>query len=732
MNVVSRLVLLGFWGVSGLGACSDGQAGGGGPDCPPGLSRCGDACTPAGSCGAPDGGAAADLASPGQDDQGAPPDAQGDQGGQGSPQDMGLGAAEPGLNVLAGQPGGAGRADGTGTEARFKGPEGVALDGAGNLYVADTGNKALRKISLATGAVSTVLTIQGQATSLAVDAAGTIYFPDSGFYSGVLQVAPGSSTASVLAGPSGQGGADGPGAMASFRLPQGVALDGLGNLYVADTQNHTIRKIVTATGVVSTLAGTALAAGSADGKGAAARFQAPGGVAADAAGNVYVADTGSCTIRKIVAATADVTTVAGTAGMCAQTNGTGAAARFNRPGGLALDGAGNLYVADTFNCGVRKIVLATGAVTTLTGGTGCESSIVNAKTLWYPRTLAWAPGGILYVADGGNHAIRRVDAATGAITALAGLPDVPGLLDEAGPAARFNRPAALAADGAGNVFALDTVESRVRRIAVPTRAVTTLAGGGTGGADGVGKAAGFNGPLGLSIDDAGNLYVADTRSHTVRKIVIATGAVTTVAGKVNSLGNRDGTGTAALFNAPRSLVWDAGNLYVGDGDSGGSQIRKVVVESGVVTTVAGTSGIIASSIVADGRGSLYMTDFNKSTLRKLVLATGTLTTVAGSAGAFGYADGTGAAARFGSVQGLALDRAGDHLYAADASNHVVRKIVLATGQVSTVLGVAAQAGIRTGALPGGLNYPFGIAVLPNQALVVSSFEENTLLVAGGS
>jgi sugar lactone lactonase YvrE len=236
------------------------------------------------------------------------------------------------LSLIAGGLGGAGNADDTGGAARCNRPTGAVADGAGNLYLSDTGNHTLRKVVAATGVVTT------------------------------------------LAGSAGIAGfSDGIGSAARFHSPSGLALDGAGNLYLSDTGNDTIRKVVLATGAVTTLAGTAGTYGSADGTGAAARFSGPEQIALDAAGNLYVADSSNSTIRKVVISTGEVTTLAGTAGLSVSTDGTGAAAHFIRPWGVAVDGAGNLYVADGST--IRKVVLATGGVTTLAGVANQGSNI---------------------------------------------------------------------------------------------------------------------------------------------------------------------------------------------------------------------------------------------------------------------------------------------------------------------------------------------------------------------
>jgi streptogramin lyase len=242
----------------------------------------------------------------------------------------------------------------------------VAVDAAGNVYVADTNNYTIRKIS-----------------------------PD-GFVT-------------TLAGTAGSpGSADGSGAAVSFNFPAGVAVDAAGNVYVADTDNHTIRKITSA-GVVTTLAGTALSQGSADGIGAAARFDYPQGVAVDA-GNVYVADRDNYTIRKITSAGV-VTTLAGTAGNQGPTDGTGAAARFDYPHGVAVDAAGNVYVADTDNHAIRKISPA-GVVTTLAGAASNRGSADGpGATAGFnsPYGVAVDAAGNVYVADTSNHLIRKIN-----------------------------------------------------------------------------------------------------------------------------------------------------------------------------------------------------------------------------------------------------------------------------------------------------------------------------------
>ena len=334
----------------------------------------------------------------------------------------------------------------------------------------------------------------------------------------VTLVASAPLTVSTLAGQAGTSGtADGTGSAARFSAPADVAVDSAGTLYVADTANHTIRKI-TPIGVVTTLAGLAGGPGSADGGGSAAQFRHPSGLTVDGAGNTFVADTDNDTIRKITPAGV-VTTLAGLAGASGSADGAGSAARFSGPSGLAVDSAGNLYVADTLNHTIR-MVTAAGAVSALAGTAGASGSadgIGAAASFYGPQGLAIDGSGNLYVADTNNQTIRKVVIATRAVTTVAGQTGVSGATDGARAQGRFNDPSGVAVDSGGSLFVADTDNHAIREIA-PNGAVSTIAGmAGVGGtADGMGSAARFNFPTGIAVDGAGNVYVADTDNDIVR------------------------------------------------------------------------------------------------------------------------------------------------------------------------------------------------------------------------
>jgi hypothetical protein len=327
-----------------------------------------------------------------------------------------------------------------------------------------------------------------------------------------LGMSPASAIVSTLAGSTTSGSADGTGAVARFHDPCGITTDGT-NLYVMDEGNNDIRKVVIATGVVTTLAGSTTN-GHADGTGIAASFNDPWGITTDGT-NLYVADDGNNEIRRIVIATGAVTTLAGSTTR-GNADGTGAAASFNQPSGITTDGT-NLYVAEMGNNEIRKIVIATGAVTTLAGSTTA------------------------------GHA------------------------DDTGTAASFSGPADITTDGT-NLYVVEYQNNEIRKIVIATGAVTTLAGSTTAGhADGTGAAASFSGPTGITTDGT-NLYVAECSNGEIRCIVIATGAVTTLAGSTTA-GSVDGTGAAARFNEPYDITTDGTKLYVAD--NGNNEIREI-------------------------------------------------------------------------------------------------------------------------------------------------------------
>jgi hypothetical protein len=324
------------------------------------------------------------------------------------------------------------------------------------------------------------------------------------------------------------GAQDGSGPAAQFSYPSGVAVDSARNLYIADFNNDTIRK-VTPTGVVSTPYGSAGVIGSTDATGTHATFNTPNAVAIDAAGNLYVADSGNSTIRKITPAGV-VSTLAGRAGFTGtRDDPNGLLARFNQPQGIAVDHAGNVYVADTFNYTIRKIT-PSGSVSTLAGTAGMNGfadGLGTAAMFAGPFSLAADSQGNVYVADLYNYAVRKI-APDGTVTTPYGQPGMPGRTDGLGTMALFNAPMGIAVDAADNVYVCDsqippTIDSQssgnntLRRI-TSAGVVSTIAGtpGVTGSSDGMGAGAQFYSLQAVTIDSVGVVYFADTFNQTVR------------------------------------------------------------------------------------------------------------------------------------------------------------------------------------------------------------------------
>jgi sugar lactone lactonase YvrE len=516
------------------------------------------------------------------------------------------------VSTWAGMAGVSGSGDATGTNAQFNLPQGITVSSVSNVYVADYGNHTIRKITpgrvvrTLAGAAGSSGSTDGsgsnarfyQPQGVAVDAGGFVYVADTA--NGTIRKITPAGGVSTLAGTAGNyGSGDGSGTNVQFYQPESVAVDASGNVYVADYFNHTIRK-VTAAGMVSTLAGSPGSFGSVDGAGSDARFWGPEGVAVDSAGRVFVADTGNGTIRKILPSgvTVAVTTLAGSASS-GSVDATGSDGRFYWPGGVAVKGTGEIYVADTENATIRKLTTA-GLASTLAGSAGSygtNNGSGTAARFYGPQGIALDGAGNIYVADAANSTIRMVTSG-GVVSTLAGTAGLPGSLDGTNVNAQFYQPQAVAVDGSGTVYVADTWNHTIRKI-TPSGVVSTVAGlaGNYGATDGTNNKARFYWPAGIAVDGLGNLYVSDYFNHTIR-LITPSGpdwVVTTVAGMPGAWGSADGTNGGARFYRPQGIAADsAGNLYVVD--SGNETIRKIVASgtNWVVSTVAGLPGTSGS------------------------------------------------------------------------------------------------------------------------------------------
>ena len=635
---------------------------------------------------------------------------------------------------------------GDGGPARAAGldaPLGVVVDGSGNLYIADSSNHRVRRVDPA-GRITTVAGtgVQGYggdggpATSaqlaapvaVAVDGSGNLYIADS-LNRRVRRVdTAGTITTVAGTGIQGYGGDDGAATAAQLRSPRGVAVDGSGNLYIADSYDHRVRRVDPA-GTITTVAGTGVRGYSGDsGAATAAQLAAPDAVTVDSVGNLYIADIGNHRVRH-VDLSGTITTVAGNGSRgFAGDGGAATAAQIDRPSGVAVDGSGNLYIADTENYRVRRVDPA-GTITTVAGsgqwGYGGDGGPATAAQLAFPRDVAVDATGSLYIADLGNRRVRKVDQ-SGRIATVAGSGN--GRYGGDGGqsvSARLREPLAVAVDTAGNLYIADSGNHRVRRVDA-AGTITTVAGTGVwnyGGDGGPATAAQLAIPDGVAVDTAGNLYIADWANHRVRR-VDAAGTITTVAGTgVEGYSGDGGPATVAQLAFPRGVAVDAaGNLYVAD--IGNHRVRRVDA-AGTITTVAGTGdrgysgdgGPTAAArlaapwgVAVDAAGNLYIADIGSHRVRR-VDAAGTITTVAGT-GDRGYGGDGGPAtnAQLASPSGVAVDTAGN-LYIADFGNHCVRRVD-GSGTITTLAGtgVSGYSGDGGPAAAAELAVPFGIAV----------------------
>jgi RHS repeat-associated protein len=583
---------------------------------------------------------------------------------------------------------------GPATSARINNDAGVALDSSGNIYIADTWNNCVRKVTVSTGVITTI--------------AGD----DAGGYAG-------------------DGGAA---TTARLEQPQGVALDSSGNVYIADTGNNRIRKVTVLTGDIATIAGNGTAGYSGDGGAAiSAELNFPSGVAVDSSGNVYIADAYNQRVRKLTVSTAKISTIAGN-GIPGYTGNSGPAisAELSNPSGVAVDSSGNIYIADSGNNSVRKVTASSGDIAAFAGNgtygySGDNGPAVNAQ-LALPYGVFVDSSGNVYIADSNNSVIRKVTALTLAITTVAGNGS-PGYLGDGAQAmsAALYDPAGVVVDASGNIYIADDFNCRVRKVTASTGIINTVAGSTSYGGDGgPATSALFYYPGGMRVDASGNLYIADTINDAIRKVTASTGIITTIAGNGTCCYSGDGkAATSAQLYYPSDVALDSnGNIYIADSDN--SRIRKVTVATGVITTVAGNGTFgysgdgsaaanaalnFPSGVAVDSAGNLYIADNDNNVIRK-VTAAGIISTIAGD-GVAGYTGDGGAAlkATLDAPYFVALDGAGN-LYISDSGNDVIREVLAGSGLIKTVVGtgVAGYSGDGGAAASAMLNFPQGIAL----------------------
>lgn len=619
-------------------------------------------------------------------------------------------------------------------------PGTVAFDGSGNLYISDTGNNVVRKVSASTGNISNFAgngfsgysgdggpasnARLNEPKGIAFDSSGNLYIADS-FNSVIRLVSKTTGDISTFAGnaTASYGGDGGLATSASLLDPYGVTLDASNNVYIADTGNSRVREVTAANGHISTVAGTGIPSFNGDGGAATSAWIFwPYGTFIDVSGNIYIADTGNSRIREVSAANGHISTVAGT--VTAGYNGDGMAAtsaELQEPGAVYVDPSGNIYISDTQNNRIRLVSAATGHISTIAGngtfGYSGDGGVATSSELAFPQGFAFDSSGNLFISDVSNDVVRTLSASTGDISTFAG--GTHGFSGDGGLAtsSEINGPTGVAVDSSGNLYISDTNNARIRKVNALTGDISTFAGNGTanyGGDSGAATNAELNGPEGMAVDSSGNLYIADNANCRIRKVAASNGHISTVAG--NGTCNYSGDGglaTSAELKYPYDVVVDnSGNLFITDGNN--CRIREVAASSGHISTVAGNGtcsfggdGGAATSaelnqpfgLVIDSSSNIYFTDANNNRIRKVSSSTGNISTVAGN-GTQGYTGDGGPAtnAELNDPSGIVIDSS-DNLYFVDGSNFVVRKVTASTGDITTIAGIGIPAFSGDGDLP---------------------------------
>jgi len=605
---------------------------------------------------------------------------------------------------------------------------GIARDNAGNIYLADAAYNCIRKVSAA-GIISTIAggnttgayTGDGgpataaklnNPTDIVVDAAGNIMIADNGNHV-VRQInTSGIITTIVGNGLTGKTGNGGPATASQLGTPYQLALDNKGNLFVAEVDTMLICK-VDAAGIITIIAGTGAARIGTDGDGGpatAATMSYPTGIAADTSGNVYFSDDDNSRVRVINLSTGIInnfafTGVPGSGG----DGGPATAAQVNVPAGLHFDSkTGHLLICDEWNNKIRMVNTA-GTIATVAGQNGLFDEGIAATTaeISVPNNIASDAAGNVYIADYYNNRIRKVNAASGAITTVAGngvylYSSTPATLGDGAPATNANlaSPAAVTVDNAGNIYFIDESNERVRMVNT-AGIITTIAGNGNIGYNGDNRpatSASLFFPIGIAVDNTGNVFIADQYNSRIRK-VDPSGTITTVAGTgVPGYAGDGRDATTASVNYPADVATDGkGNLFIADLRN--NCVRKVDI-SGIITTVAGngsagysgdggpaTAASISqpNGLKADTSGNIYIVDGLDGRIC-VVNSAGIIHSVAGNGTIGNSGDGGPAtAAQLNGPSGVGVDGSGN-IYIADGNNYSIRKVTAPNVSVPVVKG----------------------------------------------
>jgi sugar lactone lactonase YvrE len=568
---------------------------------------------------------------------------------------------------------------GQATDAQLNYPVAVAIDKNNNLYVVDESDQCVREINYVTGIITTV--------------AGN---GNWGFY-----------------------GDNGPATSANLNNPLAIAIDTANNLYISDYSNNRIREVYATNGFINTIAGNDSTGYNGDSIPAdSARLHSPAGIALDKAGNIYFVDQNNCRIRMIKASNDTIYTISGGKAGFSGDGGPATKAQFWYPLGIAVDASGNVYIADTYENRVRKITVSNDTINTISGNGSSSFSgdggPASSATLFQPHFLSFDASGNLFIADMGNNRIREILASNGTITTLSG----DGMVGYNGnniPAitSQLSNPTSVSVDDSGNVYFADNGNNMIREINKAGN-ILKIAGNGTGGYSGDGGPAGkaqLSGPDGITVNDSGYVFIADEYNNRIRKVNPVTNTITTIAGKGNAGYSGDGgyATNAELFYPVDIAIDSKGNIFIADMIN--DRIREINAVSHGIKTVAGNGynstkwsggfsgdGGLATlaelnqpqGVAVDNNNNLYIADTWNYRIRKVNLTTGKISTIAGN-GNWGYSGDGGPAtvAELSPPTSVKVDAFGS-IYIADFYNNVVRQVNVWDSAISTIAGTSIQ------------------------------------------
>lgn len=658
------------------------------------------------------------------------------------------------------------------TQSYLNSPNSVALDTAGNIFIADSNRNRIRRVDSSTGIITTFAGSGRTDTSVTTLSNASIWYPSS------LAVGPTgifvaiqlhhiirrfltNGTNEIYGGSLGTSGSIGDGLVATsaqFDSPTGIGLDPWGNLFVSDTNNNVVRRISNTTKTVSRILGIGLAGSTFNSSPSLCYLNKPMGIAVDSTGAIYIADQANSRIIKLNTALSIASMVAGTGSpgysgdggaatlallrkargvfwdsrglFIADTenhlirlvfpNGTiatvagnttnagivpgyyggdgGAAvgAQLSSPASIASDSAGNLFIADTMNYRVRKVTWSSAVISTVAGqGKGDGKNGVDSQLLAPSGPVAIDTSGVMYVADNGNQLLRRMNQTiVSTVAGTTGLVYTSGVGGDGGPAtaALLNGPWGVTLDSKQNVYFADDGMGRVRRYSIPGANLTAVAGTTPGYFDGISALSGqLNGPAGIAVSNV-TVYIADQNNHRIRTVPVSGGTINSLAGiGIPGFGGDGNTASLCQLNGPLGLALSNTTLYIADQNN--HRIRSTVLSSNIITTFAGngqgnqgdgggaTSAKLnfPSAVAVDWTGKVWIADQGNHRIR--VVISGTIYAVAG-AGSAGYLDGLGTAALFDSPSGVFVDAAGN-IYVTDTNNNCIRRIWMLPGTTGT-------------------------------------------------